>query len=465
MMRARRPAIAISVVAAMLASGCATSVFNHASNVPLSSATPENMGAPTDYVHKNAIFLSLSGGGLRAAAFSYGVMSALNDMKTSDGTLLEDVALINSVSGSSMTAAWYGLHGREGLSRFPSEVLQPGYEQYMRMSLLNPRNLMRLMAGGVNGHEEFRDALDQHVFRGATFSDIYMRPGPEIRIQATDLYHGIAFPFAPSSFEALCSDLSKFSVADAVAASMAVPLVFAPTVVRTYPQACRPFASVFDPMIKPPPEAPLGVHAISRAVADYRGSAPHYVKLADGGITDNFGVTTLVNERVGFQSPYAPLTKREAVTIRRLLLIMVDASQGPNGKWTVSEEGPTGLQAALAATNAAIDSASREAADSLGHLLEDWQQSLIKYRCGLTPEEVQRLGGPTPWNCADVKFAVARIAVDGLPSPIRERISAIPTRLTLSADDLADTIKAGQSETLKLPRIQTYLKDRVDVHD
>ena len=459
----RRSRLVLALMATAIASGCATSVFNHASNVPLSAETPENMGAPTDYVHKNAIFLSLSGGGLRAAAFSYGVLNALSEMKTDDGTLIDDVALINSVSGSSMTAAWYGLHGREGLSRFGPEVLQPGYERYMRMSLINPRNLLRLMAGGVNGHEDFRDALDQHVFRGATFSDIYSRPGPEIRIQATDLYHGIAFPFAPSSFEALCSDLSKFSVADAVAASMAVPLVFAPTVVRTYPQACRPFAPMFDPMISPPPEAPLGVHAISRAVADYRGSDPHFVKLADGGLTDNFGVTTLVNERVGFQSPYAPLTQREAVTIRRLLLVMVDASQGPNGKWTVSEDGPTGLQAALAATNAAIDSASREAADSLGHLLEDWQQSLVKYRCSLTPDEVQRLGGPDPWNCADVKFAVARIAVDGLPQPARNRISAIPTRLTLSAEDLADTIQAGHDVTFELPRIQSYLKDRVGV--
>ena len=453
--------LATSLTLAVLLAGCATPVFNQASNLPISATTPDNMGAPTDFAHRNAIFLSLSGGGLRAAAFSYGVFTALDELKTGDGTLLEDVALVNSVSGSSLTAAWYGLHGREGLRRFPSEVLQPGYESHMRMSLLNPRNLMRLLGGGVNAREDFRDALDERVFRGATFGDIYARPGPEIRIQATDLYHRIAFPFSPSAFEALCSDLSKFSVADAVAASMAVPLVFAPTVVRTYPEACRPLAARFKPMIEPPPDAPLGTHAVARAVAGYRDSKPHYVKLADGGLTDNFGVATLVNERVGFQSPYAPLTAHEAVAVRRLLLIMVDASQGPNGDWTRSEEGPTGLQAALAATDAAIDSASRGAADSVSRLLEEWQQSLIKYRCSLPHEEVERLGGPNPWNCADVKFSVARIAVDGLPAPLRERIGSIPTRLTLSPEELQATIEAGRSSTLSLPRIRAYLSERV----
>jgi len=446
---------------ALFLGGCAALVVNHASNVPLSDATAPNMGAPTDYVHTNAIFLSLSGGGLRAAAFSYGVMSGMDELKTSDGTLLEDVAVINSVSGSSMTAAWYGLHGREGLGDFPSQVLQPGYEQYMRMSLFNPRNLLRLISGGVNGHEDFRDALDNHVFHGATFKDIYARAGPEIRIQATDLYHGIAFPFIPSAFEALCSDLSKFDVADAVAASMAVPLVFAPTVVRTHPEACRPMDPMFKPMIDPPPEAPLAVHAISRAVASYRSPSTRYIKLADGGLTDNFGVTTLVNERVGFQSPYAPLTKREAVTIRRLLLVIVDASQEQNGDWISSEDGPSGLQSALAATNAAIDSASRQAADSIGHLLDDWQRTLIQYRCSLPVEEVRQLGGPTPWNCSDVKFGVARIAVDGLPPPLRRRVGSIPTRLTLSGEDLDTTILAARQITLDLPEIRTYIKERV----
>ena len=81
-MGCRRFARIVTATAMVLVTGCATPVFNHVSNVPVSPATPENMGAPTDFVRRNAIFLSLSGGGLRAAAFSYGVFTALEELKT-----------------------------------------------------------------------------------------------------------------------------------------------------------------------------------------------------------------------------------------------------------------------------------------------------------------------------------------------------------------------------------------------
>ncbi len=220
--------------------GCAASVFNPATNEPLSASTPPNMGARTDFMRENSIVLSLSGGGLRAAAFAHGVLTALESVKTAGGDLLDDVALISSVSGSSLTAAYYGVYGREGLARFRSEVLLPGFESGMRLSLYNPANLLRMLGGGINARENFGDTLDRRVFHGATFADIFRGQGPDIRIQATDLYHRVPFPFLPLLFSILCSDLSRYSVADAVAASMAVPVLFAPVVVRTFPESCEP---------------------------------------------------------------------------------------------------------------------------------------------------------------------------------------------------------------------------------
>src|SRR5258706_6264160 len=109
--------LALALAAAALA-GCATPVYNPATNEPLTAATPPNMGAPVDVMHENSIMLSFSGGGLRAAAFAHGVLTALAQLKTADGDLLDDVAMISSVSGSSLAAAHYGVYGREGLARF-----------------------------------------------------------------------------------------------------------------------------------------------------------------------------------------------------------------------------------------------------------------------------------------------------------------------------------------------------------
>ena len=66
------------------------------------------------------VILTLSGGGTRAAALAYGTMEALRDVKLRMGgrsrRLLDEVDVINAVSGGSIVAAYYAVH-REGLFR------------------------------------------------------------------------------------------------------------------------------------------------------------------------------------------------------------------------------------------------------------------------------------------------------------------------------------------------------------
>jgi NTE family protein len=459
----RLGAAAVAIVMAALGglAGCATSAFNPATNAPLSAATPPDMGSPTDFMHENSILLSFSGGGLRAAAFAHGVLTALESVKTADGDLLDDVALISSVSGSSLNAAHYGVYGREGLARFRSEVLLPGFESAMRLSLFSPGNLIRLLGGGLNLRENFGDTLDRRVFHGATFADIYRRQGPGIRIHATDLYHRVPFPFLPPLFSLLCSDLSRYSVADAVAASMAVPVLFAPVVVRTYADNCPPLLPEVA-SLRARPSASRQLNAIARATAAYRDPTHvRFIKLADGGLTDNFGVSTLTLSRVVYGTPYAPMTERDAVKIRRLLVIVVDASQGPNGEWTLQEAGPSGLDLALSATDAAVDAAARYSADAFGNIIQEWQESIIAFRCGLKPADVIRLGGPAEWNCSDVKFSMAYLSVEELDSPVRERIERVPTRLTLGPEEIDITIQGAREGTRALPRLRSYARERI----
>jgi len=69
------------------------------------------MTAAADITGEHAIALSFSGGGMRAAAFSYGVLETLRSVRTADGDLLDDVSFITSVSGGSLTAAYFGAFG------------------------------------------------------------------------------------------------------------------------------------------------------------------------------------------------------------------------------------------------------------------------------------------------------------------------------------------------------------------
>jgi hypothetical protein len=66
------------------------------------------------------VILSLSGGGTRSAAFAYGVVRELQEIKLPDGrSLLDEVDIISAVSGSSFVPAT--------LRNYPSEVC--GYER------------------------------------------------------------------------------------------------------------------------------------------------------------------------------------------------------------------------------------------------------------------------------------------------------------------------------------------------
>jgi NTE family protein len=450
------------VLLLLMLAACAAPVFNSATNEPLSEATPPNMGSRQDFMHENSIMLSFSGGGLRAAAFAHGVLTALTQVKTADGDLLDDVAMISSVSGSSLAAAHYGVYGREGLARFRREVLLADFEGGLRLSPYSPANLSRILGGGLNAREDFSDRLDHAVFHGATFADIYRRERPDIRIHATDLYHRVPFPFIPALFSVLCSDLSRYSVAEAVTASLAVPVVFAPVVVRTYPDSCPPLPPAFIAALHERRRTSRLLNAVDRAMTAYRDPVrPRFIKLGDGGLTDNVAVSTLIGARLVYGTPYAPMTERDAVRIRRLLMIVVDASRQPSGDWTLQEAGPGGVELALSATDAAMDAAANQAADALIGMLREWQESVIAFRCSLAPADVARLGGPADWNCKDVKFSLAYLSADELDSPWRERIEVIPTRLTLDAAQVDATIEGARAGTFAIRAVREYIRGRV----
>ncbi|HEY9100639.1 patatin-like phospholipase family protein [Chitinimonas sp.] len=450
------------LLTALCLGGCATSVFNPVSNVPLKGDVSPDMGSHTDIVGPDVIALSFSGGGLRAAAFAHGALRALQETRTADGDLLDDITLLSSVSGGSLVSAYWGVYGRDGLADFRQEVLLRDYERDMRLSILNPRNFMRLLGGGLNDRSNFSAVLDDKVFKGATFSDIYQHSRADVRINATDLYHRISFPFIPRVFSLLCSDIRPYKVADAVAASMAVPLVFAPVVLQSYSDHCIEPPPAWIEQTRNDPHAPRLFAAAANGIASYRDpNRTRYIKLVDGGITDNLGLSTLLITRALLGTPHAPLTERDAVRIRQMLFVVVDSGLGPRGDWTWQPNGPDGVDYALSSTDAAIDASSRFAADSFARMVQDMQRDTIAFRCQLPATEVLRLRGTLDgWRCDDVKFEVELLSFASFDPATRKRLDAIPTRLTLTEEQVDTAIKAGEEGMRHLPSLQRYLARR-----
>ncbi|KQW97316.1 hypothetical protein ASC94_10210 [Massilia sp. Root418] len=392
------------------------------------------------------IGVAFSGGGLRASAFAAGVLQGLANTQAGEGDLLDSLAFISSVSGGSLTAAYYVLNGRQGLAQIKEEVLMRDFESHMNVSLASPANWARLLQGGLNNRSNFAQVLDDDIFSRARFADLYAKGRPDLWINATDLYHRTSFPFIPGLFNALCSDIRDYPVADAVAASMAVPVVFEPTVLKTFPKGCPTRESAFIQPVLNNVSSPRLMRAMAEAMHSYRAPAgPGFVKLVDGGVTDNLGLSSILVSRAVASNAYSPMTARDAVRIKKMLFLIVDAGRGPSGTWNRQLDGPGGIDSAMAATDAAIDAAARLAADSFQLVMRQWRDDLMRHRCSLGSEELVALGGvASSWRCDDVEFIVDFISFQSLEPSMAARARAIETRLKLPAKEIELAMEAGR---------------------
>ncbi len=452
-----------AALAALLA-GCAAAPHNLPRNQPLTAANAsrgERAHEPVDVLGDTSVALSFSGGGFRAAAFALGVLQGLDHQRLADDTsLLDRVSFITSVSGGSLTSAYFGLHGRDGFPQFRQLLKESDGEAGLRFSLLNPANLWRLWSGGLNTRADLQGWLEGKVLGQATFADMYRRGKPLVWINATNLQQRIAFPFHEKTFEAMCSDIASFPVSEAVAASMAVPLVFAPVVLENYPEDCIDAMPAWVDQNAATVDRSLLSKALLAAVQQSRSrTSARYLKLVDGGITDNLGLTSLQHMRILLGTPHAPWSEQDAVQTRRLLFIVVDSGRRPDVQWNHRVAGPNGVDVAAAAIDAAIDTNARLSYDGFLAVIKQWQASIIGYRCALSADHQAALIEATPgWRCDDVRFDLMRLSFDDTGEPEATRLHGIPTTLRLDAADVDALIDAGTEAVTRSAAIQAFLQ-------
>jgi len=392
----------------------------------------------------DAIALALSGGGARAASFSLGILEQLRDTAAADGkSLLSKVALITAVSGGSITAAWYGQHGVDGLGAFRAALLDKDWQSQLHTSFISPQNWDRFMQGGLNGPDKLSTWLDREVFNGAHMRDL--RASPRIVINATDLYSGAPFAFAAPWFQAICSDLPSVKLADAVAASMSVPIAFRPVVLRTYADECSSPLPLWVSRAEQDRAAPILLRETARSFRFYRDpSRMKYLHLTDGGVADNFGISSFVTLRAAAQAPYAPFSARDAVKLRRLTFFIVNAERDAEGDWALRESGPDGAQLIDAALSIAVNAPKRAAADAFKGTLETWKTDTIAWRCALSSDQAAALGAAPDWNCKDLEVRLDMISFADLKDSRFADLGKAATAVSLPREQIDNLIAGGQ---------------------
>jgi NTE family protein len=147
-----------------------------------------------------------------------------------------------------------------------------------------------------------------------------------------------------TSFDALCSDIRSYRIAEAVAASAAVPLAFAPIVLEAFPGGCSAQPPPLLERARHDPQAQPLLRSFAEANARYRDGSMRFVKLLDGGLVDNLGLTGFSIALMAAQRPYEPMSEQQAVKVRRIMVLVVDAGRGASGDFIQQIEGPSGTQ-------------------------------------------------------------------------------------------------------------------------
>ncbi len=459
---------AISVSFAL--TGCSSNLINEPINIPISQARAEPGVAPAvldTNVGDVVIGLSFSGGGTRAAAFAHGVMLELANTPISVGAnnsnLLRQVQFVTGVSGGSVAAAYFGLKGQAATTDFRELFLIQNAEKGLSTQV-NPLNIGALInGGGLNNAEGFTRWLDKNLFHGATFKDMRGPGHPFVLINASDIFNRVPFVFDTATFNAICSDLASYPLASAVGASAAVPFAFVPVVIQTFPQACSEPLPDWVIAAHQNGDAPANLKSYAAALHRFRNGEVPYIKLVDGAVTDNLGLFAFLIARQGASTPFGPLTAENAVKLRELVMIVVNAGTGPAGDWIETVKGPSGKELLEAVSDTLIDSSVRGSLDTLRAEMAAWQKELIRYRCALPSSKVKELRGSlNGWRCRDLAIRITEVNFDLLDEATHDELDQVPTRFKLPEHQVDLVIQSGRRALVANQTYRDLLK-RFDI--
>jgi NTE family protein len=367
----------------LLLGGCATRPINP----PITQANPstgyrfETRQAQVKE-KENLVILAFSGGGTRAAAFSYGVLEFLRRTevvgpKGNKVRLLDAVDIITGVSGGSFTALAYGLYGDKLFDIYEQSFLKRNVQGEIVGRSLSPANWGNLSSTGWGRSELAAQLYDEILFHDATFGDLDRGKGPMILASATDLSTGSRFVFTQRVFDILCSDLNAVPLSRAAAASSAVPVVLSPVTINNYGGTCNASTPAWvKPFIEsdnPPRPAARAIRSL-KADAAYGDSVRRpYLHLVDGGVSDNVGMRAVLDALEILEALHEIGMSTPLDGARRIIVFIVNSLSSPPTKWDESETAPGTVDVLLKAAGTPIDQYSYESVELLRDTAAQWQ--------------------------------------------------------------------------------------------
>ena len=278
------------------------------------------------------VLLAFSGGGSRAAAFSYGALEKFRDTEIvwegQRHRLLDEVDVISSVSGGSLTAAYYGLFGDRIFEDFSDKVLSRNIGGDYIKKVFAPVNMFRLSSPRFGRTDILAKMFTSDIYEGKTFADLIDRhERPFLIINSTDIGLGSRFEFTQQQFDLLNSDLSSYPIGFAVAASSAYPGYLTPVTLCNYPKGPDFQAPGWIAEEERRDDPSRIRYPLFKDYQSYLQPGSPYVHLVDGGVSDNLGILPVIQFAGGSVPDESIQIDSKQVAIKKFIIILVNAKQ------------------------------------------------------------------------------------------------------------------------------------------
>jgi NTE family protein len=450
-----RPLIAAAVL--VVAAGCATRPVNPPIEVADRSKGYRSENRPVRGVASDTmVILAFSGGGTRAAAFSYGVLEELRRTEiVVDGRrsrLLDEVDVVTGVSGGSFTALAYGLYGDKLFDDYEQRFLKRDVQGELIARLLNPGRWPSLWSAGYGRSEMAAALYDEILFNGATFADLQRNGGPLVIASATDISTGSRLGFTQNDWDLLCSDLSTTPLSRAAAASSAVPFVMSPVTINNYGGTCqyKPpswVRAIEDPQSRSRP-AGRAVQRYKEMLGFQDGANRPYLHLVDGGVSDNLGMRSVLEGLETLEASAGYRRKGKIDTVRRIVVFVVNSLSQPKTNWDRTERPPSDVVILLKATGVPIDRYSYEAVELLKDLIARWHTARAMAASGAFVNAGNRALARAA-DVPDIELYPVDVSFTAHPdADERDFLNAMPTSFVLSAEQV-DRLRAAAGVVIR----------------
>lgn len=394
------------------------------------------------------VIMMFSGGGTRAAALGYGVLTAFNDypllLNGRRTTLTASSDLVFGVSGGSVLAAYYALHGEQVIPRFEERFLKQNFQRLMFKQALSFSNMPRLASPEYGRGDLLQEQFENTLFGNMTFGDLNKyRKGPFAVISATDMASGQRIDFTQENFDQFCLDLSDLRVARAVAASSSVPVIFSPLTLNNNSGNCGyTVPARFQAVLVSDGDSwqEKTRHEILRNPYYADSKARPFLHLVDGGLTDNLGLRSLLETQEIY--PNSSLQAMlETKNIGRVIIVSVNAQNQISE--TISQQAK--IPSFRDMINATIDVPIARAS----------QESLRQFRAMVDNWNAAQKDAEKP-----IRMHFVSLSLHDLPqSKLRTRALNIPTTYYLPRESINDLKQAAKILVKQSPEFQQLLQE------